>query len=148
MSQVFNIPIGDSTPRNYPIQVIKLLPNDRAWTVTIEPTKKRRSTGQNSMQWVALLSDFSNQVIIDGKQFSTAIWHEFLKERFLPETDLEGETLKNYCKWQAMPDGKLKMVGSTTKLTKLGFSNYMERCYAYGAGELDIRFTANPRDYL
>lgn len=49
-------------------------------------------------------------------------------------------------KWLEMPDGRLKMIGSTTKLTTSGFSDYLEQCYALGC-DLDVRFTANPRDY-
>jgi hypothetical protein len=114
--------------------------------VTIEPYKKKRSTPQNAMQWVSVLGDFSMQGIINGRQFSAAIWHEYLKESFLPNEFTPGETLKNYIKWVEMPDGKLKMIGSTTRLTTLGFSHYVERCYAYGAGELGIKFTMNPND--
>lgn len=116
--------------------------------VQVERETKKRSSGQNSMQWVALLGDFSMQGIINGKQFSATIWHEYLKGLFLPNEYTEGKTMKNYIKYLEMPDGSLKMVGSTTKLTTAGFSDYMEQCYSYGAQELGIRFTANQRDYL
>ena len=115
--------------------------------VTIANYVKKRSSGQNSLQWVSILGDFSIQGIINGKQFSANVWHEYLKEMLLPEEFTEGETLNNYCKWQEMPDGKLKLIGSTTNLTTLGFSNYIEKCYAYGTQELDIKFMASPGKY-
>jgi hypothetical protein len=42
-----------------------------------------------------------------------------------------------------LPDGTLKMVGSTTKLTTKGMSVYFEQLYAYAVSELDVRFSAN-----
>jgi hypothetical protein len=128
------------------LERLKFLGFDQKLQVTIEPYKKKRSTPQNSMQWVSVLGDFSMQGIINGRQFSAAIWHEYLKELFLPNEFTTGETLKNYIKWLELPNGKLKMIGSTTRLTTLGFSHYVERCYAYGAGELDIKFSANPQE--
>lgn len=137
----------NETPQSifHAIEVLKSLDRSQPKVMTIAPYKKKRSNGQNSFQWVALLGDFSMQAIIDGRQFAANVWHEHLKEQFLPESYEEGITLKGYMKWQEMPDGKLRMVGSTTKLTTKGFSEYMDRCYAYGGGELGIRFTAVDR---
>lgn len=141
------IVIKSKDDRRKALDAVKAIRSDPVMVVTIEKYTKKRSNGQNSMQWVSILGDFSMQGIINGKQFSAKIWHEHLKELFLPEEYIPGETLKNYIKWQEMPDGKLKMVGSTTKLTTLGFSNYMEKCYSFGAQELEIKFTANPGSY-
>jgi len=110
--------------------------------VEILPFRKSRSLGQNSLMWAQMMNDFSTQGIIKGKQFSVPVWHEYLKELFLPEHFEEGKTKKNYIKWMELPNGKLKMVGSTTALLTSGFSDYMERCYSYGAIELEIKFSA------
>jgi hypothetical protein len=147
MSQTFIIKAGDSKQVALAIEAIRWLPVETDWEVTIEKYKKKRSNGQNSLIWASLLNDFSNQVIIDGRSFSTNVWHEMLKELHLPEIPIPGETLKNYVKWFEMPDGTRRLKGSTTQLTTLGFSNYMERCFSYGAQELEIRFSANPKDY-
>lgn len=141
------MPLNSEQSQRCIIDKINFLGCEQNLVVSIEKFTKKRSNGQNSMQWVSLLGDFSMQGIIDGRQFSAKIWHEHLKELFLPEQFTPGETMKNYIKWQEMPGGKLKMVGSTTKLTTLGFSNYMEKCYSFGAQELEIKFTAKPGDY-
>jgi hypothetical protein len=137
--------INSEQAKNYAIQAIKAISDyTKPQQVTIEPEKKRRSTEQNSLMWVSLLGDFSMQVDFDGKKFLPDIWHDQLKKQFLPETPGTDETLSGYKKWEEMPDGSLKMVGSTKLLTKLGMENYLHKCYAYG-GELGIKFTANPK---
>ena len=111
--------------------------------VVIQKHVKKRTDGQNRYQWKAILGDISRQVRIDGKSYTPKIWHEHLKELFLPDEASEELTLPGYIKWQEMPDGTLKMVGSTTKLTTKGMSIYFEQIYAYAVNELDVRFTAN-----
>ena len=105
---------------------------------------KKRTPSQNALQWVSMLGDISAQAVINNKQFSVKIWHEYLKELFLPNEFIAGKTMKNYIKWQMMPDGKLKMIGSTTGLTREGFSDYITECYSYGASELGVRFSCAP----
>jgi len=112
--------------------------------VEILPYKKPRTLAQNSLMWAGMMSDFSTQGIINGKQFAVPVWHEYLKELFLPEHFEEGITKKNYLKWLELPNGKLRLVGSSTALTTRGFSEYCERCYHYGAYELEIKFSASP----
>ena len=119
------------------------LPTDRSMEVVIQKHVKKRTQGQNRYQWKAILGDISRQVRIDGKGFTPEIWHEHLKGLFLPDVASEELTLPSYIKWQEMPDGTLKMVGSTTKLTTKGMSIYFEQLYAYAVTELDVRFSAN-----
>ena len=119
------------------------LPTDRSMEVVIQKHVKKRTQGQNRYQWKAILGDISRQVRIDGKSYTPKIWHEHLKGLFLPDVPSEELTLPSYVKWEEMPDGTLKMVGSTTKLTTKGMSVYFEELYAYAVSELDVRFTAN-----
>ena len=119
------------------------LPTDGSMEVVIQKHVKKRTGGQNRYQWKAILGDISRQVRIDGKGFTPAVWHGHLKELFLPDEASEELTVPTYVKYQEMPDGKLKMVGSTTKLTTKGMSVYFEQLYAYAVTELDVRFTAN-----
>ena len=119
------------------------LPTDRSMEVVIQKHVKKRTNGQNKYQWKAILGDISRQVRIDGKGFTPEIWHEHLKGLFLPDVPSEELTLPSYVKWEEMPDGTLKMVGSTTKLTTKGMSIYFEQLYAYAVTELDVRFTSN-----
>jgi len=119
------------------------LPTDRSMEVVIQKHVKKRTNGQNKYQWKAILGDISRQVRIDGKSYTPKIWHEHLKGLFLPDVADEELTLPSYVKWEEMPDGTLKMVGSTTKLTTKGMSIYFEQLYAYAVTELDVRFSAN-----
>ena len=119
------------------------LPTDGRMEVVIQKHVKKRTQGQNRYQWKAILGDISRQVRIDGKSYTPKIWHEHLKGLFLPDVADEELTLPSYVKWQEMPDGTLKMVGSTTKLTTKGMSIYFEKLYAYAVTELDVRFSAN-----
>ena len=119
------------------------LPTDRSIEVVIQKHVKKRTGGQNKYQWKAILGDISRQVRINGKGYTPKIWHEHLKELFLPDEADEELTLPDYVKWQEMPDGTLKMVGSTTKLTTKGMSVYFEQLYAYAVSELDVRFSAH-----
>jgi hypothetical protein len=129
------------------METIRRMNIEKPMVINVDPVTKKRSSAQNSMQWVALLGDFSMQGLVDGRQFSAPVWHEYLKGKFLPEKFTEGKTMKGYVKYIELPDGSLKLVGSTTKLTTSGFTDYMDLCYGYGACELGICFTANPSDY-
>lgn len=111
--------------------------------ITILPYKKKRTSSQNSLLWASLVGDFVDQGIINGRQFDAKTWHEFLKEQFLPATHIPGKTLRDYKKYIEMPDGKLRMVGSTTDLTTSGMTDYLENCYSWGSQELGIRFLTN-----
>jgi hypothetical protein len=129
--------------RQRAMKAVEAIRKEPVMSVTIKPYRKKRSNGQNRLQWVSLVADYSMQVEIEGRKFLPDVWHEQLKKQFLPEAFDDELTMPGYKKWEEMPDGSLKMVGSTTKLTKLGMEAYLNECYAYGAGELGIRFTAN-----
>ena len=140
LKRVFKV--DDQRSKFHAVRAMHDLTLDKPMMVTIEPFKSKRSRSQNSYLWATLISDFVEQGFFEGRQFSQVVWHEFLKRQFLPEYENPEETLAGYQKWEEIPDGKLLMVGSTTKLTKQGFSNYLEKCYAFGA-ELGVRFSAN-----
>ena len=125
------------------IKTINDLPTDGSMEVVIQKHVKKRTQGQNRYQLKAILGDISRQLRIDGKGFTPEIWHEHLKGLFLPDVPSEELTLPSYVKWEEMPDGTLKMVGSTTKLTTKGMSIYFEKLYAYAVTELDVRFSTN-----
>jgi len=125
------------------IKIIQESDPEQPLEVTIFPHRKKRTSDQNKLMWKSLLGDFAQQGIIDGRTFGQNVWHEYLKEKFLPEEFVEGKTLKGYEKYVEMPDGRLKLNGSTTMLTTAGMSDYLEQCYAWGAGVLGIRFTTN-----
>jgi hypothetical protein len=127
----------------YAKKTIDDLPTDGSMEVVIQKHVKKRTDGQNRYQWKAILGDISRQVRIEGKGFTPAVWHEHLKGLFLPDESSAELTLPSYVKWQEMPDGTLKMVGSTAKLTTKGMSVYFEELYAYAVTELNVRFSAH-----
>ena len=142
MKQIYKI----DTPRAKGIMMLQMqaLSHDPPKVVEVKPFQKLRTKDQNRLMWKSLMGDIAGQAFIDGRQFSQQVWHEHLKELFLPEKAEEGITTADYQKWLEMPDGSLKMVGSTTKLLTKGMSNYLEQCYAYGC-DLGVMFTASPR---
>jgi len=125
------------------INAIYELPLDGSMVVEIKKYVKKRTNPQNSLAWAGMLNDFSQQVEIDGHKFLPESWHEVLKKNFLPEKFDHELTLPGYKKWEELPDGSMKLVGSTTKLATTGFSEYMEACYAYGSQEFGVRFSTN-----
>ena len=114
--------------------------------VVIRPHKEVRTLSQNSLMWASALNDIVEQAWFNGKQFSADVWHEHLKQTFMPENnDPELHLLvkdpDSYVKWVDTPTGQRKCIASTTRLTKKGFSNYIEQVYAFG-NELGVMFMA------
>jgi hypothetical protein len=109
--------------------------------VVISEHKEKRSNEQNQRMWAGVTRQIAEQVWVNGRQYSAAVWHEHLKEKFLPdEVGPTKRTRKGYRKWEEMPDGSLKMIGSTTKLTTFGMAEFQTEVEAYAATELGVRF--------
>lgn len=117
------------------------LPVDGSQEVVIRPYVRKRRDIANNLYWVRL-AEISSQAWLEGRQFSSEVWAEYLKAKFLPEQFTEGETLDGYVKYADMPDGSIKMIGSTTMLTTRGFANYLTQVEAFGS-ELGVQFSAN-----
>lgn len=114
--------------------------------VVLREPVKVRSMDANSLYWVGPLKDMAEQAYVGGRSYSAEVWHEHLKKEYLPEESDERYTKDGYRKWDTGPDGSRILVGSTTQLTKAGFSIYLEQVYAFGAS-LGVEFQANPREY-
>ena len=114
--------------------------SDKPLEVIIREEQKGRSLSANALMWAGPLNDIASQAWVHGKQYSALIWHEYFKEKFLPDFPDLTQVKEGYRKYEETPDGKRILIGSTQKLTKHGFSLYMEQIYAYGA-ELGVRFT-------
>ena len=141
MKQIYKI--DSEKAKNYMLLQMQALSLEPVKVVEVKPFQKLRTSDQNKLMWKSVMGDFAKQAYVDGRLFSEKVWHEHLKEMFLPAVETAGITHTGYVKWLEMPDGMLKMVGSTTKLTTKGMSDYLEQCYAYGC-ELGVRFSANP----
>lgn len=108
--------------------------------VIIRKEQTSRSLSANALMWAGPLNDIAQQAWVHGRQYSALVWHEYFKEQFLPKLHDPEITKEGYKKYEETPEGKRILVGSTSKLTKLGFSNYMEQIYSYGAS-LGVKFT-------
>jgi len=129
------------------LALIPNLPLDDAkpLMVTIEAFKEKRKLDHNAAYWAGPLRDISQQAWLDGRQFSPEVLHEYFKEQFLPEEDIDEECLKGYRKWEFDPAGNRKLVGTSTMLTKKGFAIFMEQVTAFGAS-LGVQFSVNPNE--
>lgn len=134
--------------------IMRLLPNvpidpDRPLELVLREEVKARTLDQNSLMWVGPLADLAQQGFVRGEQFSADAWHEMFKREFLPEEDDEELPLlvkdpQTYRKWAYTPRGDRFCIGSTTDLSKAGFSRYLEQIHAFGAN-LGVQFHTNPR---
>ena len=113
---------------------------------------KSRKQDQNSLMWSCQLKSIAEQAYVQGRTYSTEIWHELFKEMFLPDESLfptpeqRAEMVKDsYRKYDTRPDGKRVLVGSTTELTVKGFAIYLQQVEAYGAS-LGVIYSANPNE--
>ena len=123
-----------SAIQNAPIDI------ERPLEVIIREEQKGRSLSANALMWAGPLNDIATQAWVHGRQYSTLIWHEYFKEKFLPDFPDPTQVKEGYKKYEETPDGRRILIGSTQKLTKHGFNLYIESIYAYGA-ELGVRFS-------
>ena len=123
-----------SAIQNAPIDI------ERPLEVIIREEQKGRSLSANALMWAGPLNDIATQAWVHGRQYSALIWHEYFKEKFLPDFCDLAQVKEGYKKYEETPDGKRILIGSTQKLTKHGFNLYIESIYAYGA-DLGVRFS-------
>lgn len=119
---------------------------DKPMSVTCAEHKQSRKDEANSAMWAGILQPMAEQAYIGGRRFSAEVWHEHCKREFLPE-EAGDATLAHYRKWDYLPDGSRVLVGSTTQLTKRGFSEYMAQLEAYAVEELGVRLPAAPNTF-
>lgn len=129
---------------------LALLPNlpldaAKPLEILIREEVKARKPDQNSLMWSGPLKDIAEQAWIEGRQFSTKVWHEHFKESYLPEEFDAELTKEGYVKWAFDHKGNCRLVGSTTELTVKGFAQYLEQVYAEGAN-MGVEFHANPNE--
>lgn len=118
--------------------VMALLPNlpldeHEPLEVIIREPVKARGLDANALMWVGPLADIAAQAWVQGRQFSAEVWHEHFKREHLPEEFDPELTKDGYRKWDYTPTGERVLIGSTTQLTKRGFSQYLEQIEAEGA---------------
>lgn len=120
---------------------------DEPIEVVFREEQKIRKPDANALMWVGPLKDISEQAWVNGRQFSDKVWHEHFKREFLPEDDdpnIEELAKDGYRKWDICVTGERVLVGSTTELTRKGFSIYLQQVEAFGAS-LGVMFHESPR---
>lgn len=119
--------------RNMPVDAVKPL------QVLIREEVKVRKLDQQALLFAGPMRDISEQAWLDNRQFSVEVWHEWCKQKFLPEEFDAELCVENYRKWDIDPDECRILVGSTKQLTVRGYSLYLEQVFAFGAG-LGVQF--------
>jgi hypothetical protein len=91
--------------------------------------KKRgkRSSPQNKFYWSAVITTIRLELVRLGNRVDNETVHEFLKEKFNPVYlyNEDGEVIA-------------KVGGSTTKLTKEEFTEYLERVLEWASSTLEV----------
>ncbi len=136
--QTRQIRIVGQMQKDTAIAAIQNLPvlGDKPLVVTIGEERKARGLDANALYWAGPLRSLAEQAWVDGKQYSAEVWHEAMKREFLPELDnpeIDRQAKESYRKWDYLPNGERVLIGSTTQLTKYGFSLYLQQVEAYGA---------------
>lgn len=94
------------------------------WVLTIK--RMTRTKAQNRRYWgKGVLSQIAEQAVVGGKQFSTEVWHEHFKRKFIGVEEL--------------PDGSVRGA-SSRKLSTVKFSEFCAQVEAYAATELGVTF--------
>jgi hypothetical protein len=140
-----NFRLVDELARERCVAMLQNAPLDklRPLEVVVREEKKARKLDQNALLWAGPLRDISEQGWIDGKQFSAEVWAHYFKTQLLPEEFDPELCLEGYSKWSIGPDGDRVLTGSTTQLTVVGFSQYIEAVTAFGAN-LGVEYSARP----
>lgn len=130
------------------ILIAKLpLDDENPVEVVMREQLKKRQDRLNQAMWAGPLRDIEAQAEFQGRKFSAEVWHEHLKELFLPDENLPDfdptHVLDDYRKWDIDPfNGQRRLHGSTTHLTDRGMRAYLLQVEAHMASEYGVTFTA------
>ena len=111
--------IRDDAGRDRISDLVAKLDMSKAWAVTVEPYKKKRSLNQNALywRWIALVARETGNANDDV--------HEALKAKFCPPRTVHlGDEERD--------------IRSTAKLTTAEMQAYMDAVYAYVTTELGM----------
>lgn len=126
--------VENDTILNILINKLKTIPTP--FQVVISDVVKERKLSANAYYFMRV-DEIAEQAFINGKQYSTEIWHEYLKKNVLDEeVELKDGTMRS--KWTENIEGSLSVI-STSVLSKTCFYNYTIKCESFGA-ELGVMF--------
>lgn len=113
--------------RRRAMDAIRSIPLNEVWECDLRPWKSTRSQEQNALYWVRL-TEISEQLFPEDKQYSPEVWHEWMKAKFLGKTVI-------------VVDGEPHIVPKTTTTLKtVDFADYLTQVEAWGA-EHGVRFS-------
>ena len=113
--------------RHRAMEAIRAIPLNEVWECDLRPWKSTRSLEANARYW-AILTEISEQLRPEGKQYSPETWHEYMKARFIGKDVV-------------IVDGEPFLVAKTsTKLKTAEFGDYMTQVEAWGV-EHGVKFT-------
>lgn len=102
------------------------LQNTPELELTVRPFKSKRNVEQNKRLW-ALYRQIADSVWVDGRQYSSDVWHEYCKAKFL------GYNIT------LLPDGsELKIPISTTTLNTKEHADYQNAIEAHFSEEYGL----------
>lgn len=97
--------------------------------IIVTSAEARRNTEQNKRYWGFVLKTIANQAWVEGKQYSTDVWHEYLARKF------------GVCEDVTLPDGEIVVRRkSTTQMTVSEFGDFMNHCEAHAITSLGVEF--------
>lgn len=134
--------------REYAIQLLKMedMDAEHPREFLIRDMKPQRTVDQNALMWAGIMSTIQSEMKKEGFGYTQDAWHMFCKSKFLPDEqnppdDFEEDDIRDgYQKWLYLPNGERHLNGSTTQLTKKGFSKYLDKICAYFANEYGVEF--------
>ena len=95
----------------------QLIASGDGYELVLRKLKSKRSVEQNKRYHV-MLRELAEVARIDGRQYSTAAWHEWAKQEFIG--------------WEDLPNGQ-RIGISTTTLNVEEFGQYMTKIEAWAA---------------
>ena len=95
------------------------------WVVQIGPEKAKRSHEANKYYFGAVINQISDKAWVEGKQYSSEVWHEIAKRRFIGLVDLPG-------------GGTMAM--SSANLSTSEFDEFVKLVEAWAATDLGVVF--------
>ncbi|SHN40293.1 recombination protein NinB [Rhizobacter sp. OV335] len=112
-----------------------ILSNGAPVRVLVEQQEDDRSVQQNRFYWGPVLSEISEQAVIEGQRWVSEAWHELFRRQFLGY-----EVVKVRVAGKKRPT-IIRRLRSTTKLKVRAMGNYLDQVQAFAATDLGVRFS-------
>lgn len=112
-----------------------IVANGQPARVLVEQQEDDRTVQQNRFYWGPVLSEISEQAVIEGQRWVSEAWHELFRRQFLGY-----EVVKVRVAGKKRPV-VIRRLRSTTKLKVRAMGNYLDQVQAFAATDLGVRFS-------